>query len=102
MKHIHTMVLLICKYLSREALLFTLLFFLLILRLAYNVGFHNEHHDFPRIPGSRLPLVRKIAPEFYDDLPQVSSWPGTIYNFIVFPHMSPWSRYRRPLKSKSD
>jgi sphingolipid delta-4 desaturase len=71
--------------------------------LAYNVGYHNEHHDFPRIPGSRLPAVRKIAPEFYNNLPQVISWPGTIYNFITFPHMSPWQRYRRPLKSnKSD
>ncbi|KAJ3330433.1 Sphingolipid delta(4)-desaturase DES1 [Kappamyces sp. JEL0680] len=70
--------------------------------LAYNVGYHNEHHDFPRIPGSRLPLVKKIASEFYDDLPQVASWPGTIANFILFPHMSPFSRVRRPLKQKSN
>lgn len=67
-------------------------------RLAYNVGYHNEHHDFPRIPGSRLPLVCQIAPEFYDSLPQVSSWPGTIFNFIMFPHMTPYSRYKRPMK----
>ena len=38
--------------------------------LAYNVGYHNEHHDFPNIPGSRLHLLRAMAPEFYDTLPQ--------------------------------
>jgi sphingolipid delta-4 desaturase len=63
--------------------------------LVYNVGYHNEHHDFPRIPGSRLPKLHKIAPEFYENIPTHSSWPMVIVNFIFDPSLSPFNRVVR-------
>merc|ERR1711966_109848 len=51
--------------------------------LAFNVGYHNEHHDFLNIPGSRLPALYKAAPEFYDNLVKTESWPGTVWNYVA-------------------
>ncbi|KAJ3108561.1 hypothetical protein HDU97_000843 [Phlyctochytrium planicorne] len=62
--------------------------------LAFNVGYHNEHHDFPNIPWTLLPELRKIAPEFYQ-MPVCESWFGSIINFIVTPGMGPYSRVKR-------
>ncbi|KAJ3206308.1 hypothetical protein HDU83_006443 [Entophlyctis luteolus] len=63
--------------------------------LAFNVGYHNEHHDFPNVPWTLLPEVRRIAPEFYDTLPQVDSWFFTIIDFIRTPGYGPFSRVKR-------
>ncbi|KAI1418683.1 sphingolipid delta4-desaturase [Hypoxylon sp. FL1857] len=50
--------------------------------LTYNVGLHNEHHDFPAVPWTRLPKLNQIAHEFYDDLPHHRSWTYVIWRFI--------------------
>lgn len=50
--------------------------------LTYNVGLHNEHHDFPAIPWSRLPALHEIAKEFYADLPSHSSWVWVVWQFV--------------------
>lgn len=31
-------------------------------KLTYNVGYHNEHHDFPQIPQTRLHQVSPSEP----------------------------------------
>jgi len=68
-------------------------------RLTYNVGYHNEHHDFPRIPGSRLPKLRAIAHEYYDNLPQID-WVGCMLRFIFDPTITPFSRTVRDTLTK--
>eukprot|EP00736_Rhodelphis_marinus_P002024 Rmarinus@m.26186 len=68
--------------------------------LTWNVGYHNEHHDFPRVPGMRLPEIRRIAPEFYDTLPYHTSWVKVIWDYITDPTVGAHSRIkRRTLKS---
>ncbi|TVY20346.1 Sphingolipid delta(4)-desaturase [Lachnellula arida] len=50
--------------------------------LTYNVGLHNEHHDFPAVPWSRLWELNRVAHEFYVDLPGHASWVGVIWRFV--------------------
>nr|ATI22168.1 delta-4 desaturase 1 [Brachionus koreanus]QBO56251.1 fatty acid desaturase 4-2 [Brachionus koreanus] len=66
--------------------------------ITFNVGYHNEHHDFPNIPGYRLPEVKKIAPEFYDNLPCHHSWIKVLYDFITCTEMGPYARVKRKTK----
>jgi len=63
--------------------------------LTYNVGYHNEHHDFPFISCKNLPKLRALAPEFYDDVPCYHSWSKVIYDYIVDTKISPYSRVKR-------
>jgi sphingolipid 4-desaturase/C4-monooxygenase len=59
------------------------------------VGYHNEHHDFPSIPWTRLPALRKLAPEFYDNIPAHPSWPMVIVNFIRDSEVGIFARAKR-------
>ncbi|KAI3380802.1 hypothetical protein SNEBB_010059 [Seison nebaliae] len=70
--------------------------------LTYNVGYHNEHHDFPSIPGWKLGQVREIAPEYYENLPSYTSWTMVIWNFIMNSNIGPYSRIKRNPNKKSD
>jgi len=70
--------------------------------VSFNVGYHNEHHDFPRIPGSRLPEVKRIAPEYYDNLPYHTSWVKVMFDYITDSSIGPYSRIiRKSNKRKS-
>jgi len=64
-------------------------------KLAFNVGYHNEHHDFPSIPGSRLPQLKKMAPDYYDTLLVHKSWVMVLVKFITNPDIGLFSRIKR-------
>lgn len=61
-------------------------------KLSMNVGYHNEHHDFPSIPWNRLPQLRAMAPEFYNTLIYHESWTKLMLSFIFDKRYSLYSR----------
>ncbi|KAI4365123.1 hypothetical protein MLD38_021140 [Melastoma candidum] len=63
--------------------------------MTWSVGYHNEHHDFPRIPGSKLYKVKEIAPEYYKGLDCYQSWSQVIYMYIMDRTIGPFSRMKR-------
>ena len=68
--------------------------------ISFNVGYHNEHHDFPNVPWTRLPTLKKMAPEFYDTLPYHTSWLAVTWNFIFDPNISVYNRVKRRVTEK--
>ena len=65
--------------------------------LTWNVGYHNEHHDFCNVPWSRLPALKRAAPEFYDNLAVCDSWIGVIWDYIMRDEVGPYNRVKRGL-----
>jgi sphingolipid 4-desaturase/C4-monooxygenase len=70
---------------------------------AFNVGFHNEHHDFVSVPWSRLPKVKTLAPEYYDGLVSHRSWTRLLLKFVFDPNLHLRSRtVRDSTKTKAN
>lgn len=70
--------------------------------VAFNVGYHNEHHDFPAIAWSRLPRLKALAPEYYDPLVAHRSWARLWLQFIFDRRLSLYSRMVRSGGSAAD
>ncbi|RIB01649.1 fatty acid desaturase-domain-containing protein [Gigaspora rosea] len=68
-------------------------------KIFMNIGYHNEHHDFSQIPWTRLPEVRNIASEYYDNLAYHTSWVMVHWNFITQKQFGPQCRVIRSLKA---
>jgi sphingolipid 4-desaturase/C4-monooxygenase len=63
--------------------------------VSLNVGYHNEHHDFPSVPWNHLPAVHDIAPEVYDALYSYTSWTRLLWQFLFDRRLSLYARQVR-------
>ena len=61
-------------------------------KIIFDVGRHNEHHDFPYVPWSRLKKITTIAPEFYKNLYAHKSLIGLTLRFIFDRNITLYSR----------
>jgi sphingolipid delta-4 desaturase len=68
--------------------------------VAFNVGFHNEHHDFPSIPWNKLPQIKKTAPEYYETLYYHTSWTKLFFRFLFDKEISLFNRILRKERGK--
>jgi sphingolipid 4-desaturase/C4-monooxygenase len=69
-------------------------------KVAFNVGYHNEHHDFPSVPWNKLPLIRAGAPAYYNTLAYHTSWTLLFLKFLFSRELSLFSRIIRNNRGK--
>lgn len=69
-------------------------------RVCFNVGYHNEHHDFMNIPGRFLPKYLEITKPFYENLSSTKSWTMMFVDFIFSKKIGAESRYTRDEKTR--
>ena len=68
--------------------------------VAFNVGFHNEHHDFPSVPWNKLPQIKKNAPGYYNNLYFHKSWTKLFFQFLFDREISLFNRILRKDRGK--
>jgi len=68
--------------------------------VSFNVGYHNEHHDFPSIPWNKLPQIKSTAPDYYDTLHAHRSWTKLFFRFLFDREISLYNRILRKDRGK--
>jgi sphingolipid delta-4 desaturase len=66
-----------------------------------NVGYHNEHHDFPSIPWNNLPKLKAIGGRHYDSLHYHTSYTRLFFQFLFDKNLSVFSRMARKNRGKT-
>lgn len=70
--------------------------------IAFNIGFHNEHHDLVRVPWVHLPKIKALAPEFYDHLYAHRSWTRVLVWFFFDPSVNLYTHFARRRAARLD
>jgi sphingolipid delta-4 desaturase len=65
-------------------------------RISLNLGLHVEHHDLPGVPGPRLRALRRLAPDYYNDLFRYRSRLETLWRFVMDPQVGLDTRVIQP------
>jgi sphingolipid delta-4 desaturase len=68
--------------------------------LNLNVGYHNEHHDFPSIPWNKLPEIKRYGKGYYTNLGYHTSYTKLLFQFITDKNISVYSRTARDNRGK--
>jgi len=63
-------------------------------RLTWNVGYHNEHHDFPTVAWSKLPKLAQIG-KYKETLPYHESWVRVLWEFMMDDRVTFFNRVKR-------
>ena len=73
--------------------------------IAFNIGYHNEHHDLAGVPWVHLPKIKALAPEFYEPLYAHRSWTRVLLRWIFDPKLDLYTRITRertPFRGERD
>jgi sphingolipid delta-4 desaturase len=87
-------------YLTHDEQQETFSYYGILNTVAFNVGHHNEHHDFPSVPWNKLPQIRRTAPEYYNTLSYHMSWTKLFFRFLFDREISLYSRIVRKERGK--
>lgn len=66
-----------------------------------NVGYHNEHHDFPSVPWNKLPKIKEFGGAYYSSLHHHTSYVGLLFRFLFDKELSVFSRMARSNRGKT-
>jgi len=69
---------------------------------AFNIGYHNEHHDFIGVPWNLLPKLKELAPEYYEPLYHHSSYLKVLWVYLTNPSFTLKSRVVRWPKNRDE
>lgn len=69
--------------------------------ISFNIGYHNEHHDFPSVPWNKLPKIHKAGEKWYKNIGYHNSWTLLFFRFLFDKRISIFSRMIREKPEKS-